>query len=57
MTEDVPNAFVQTLIELNQDNDKFIMIRESLVKMFIDISQTTHENFVTFENNKPVIYA
>ena len=55
MTNDVPNAFVQTPIP--QDGEKFIMkIRGKLVDMLVEISPETYEPFIVYEGNKRVLY-
>ena len=51
MTNDVPNAFVQTPI--SQDGEKFIMkIRGKLVDMLVEISPETYEPFIVYKGNK-----
>jgi hypothetical protein len=55
MTNDVPNAFVQTPIP--QDGEKIIMkIRGQLVDLLLEIAPESYEPFIVHENNKMVLY-
>jgi hypothetical protein len=55
MTADIPNAFVQTKID--QDEEKIIMkIRGPLVDMLLEIDEQTYKDYVTVEGNEKVLY-
>jgi hypothetical protein len=55
MTNDVPNAFVQTPIP--QDGEKIIMkIRGQLVDLLLEIAPETYEPYIVYKANKPVLY-
>jgi hypothetical protein len=55
MTNDVPNAFVQTPIP--QDGDKIIMkIRGQLVDLLLEIAPEAYKPYIVYENNKMVLY-
>lgn len=55
MTADIPNAFVQTDIDL--DGERIIMkIRGALVDMLVDIAPDAYAEFVTFQHGQKVLY-
>jgi hypothetical protein len=55
MTNDIPNAFVQTPIP--QDGEKIIMeIRGQLVDLLLEIAPETYETYIVYKANKPVLY-
>ena len=55
MTNDVPNAFVQTPVP--QDGEKIIMkIQGQLVGLLLEIAPESYEPFIVYENNKMVLY-
>jgi hypothetical protein len=55
MTVDIPNAFVQTKLDNNQD--KVIMkIRGILVDMLIEINPEMYRSYIVYEGNNRVIY-
>jgi hypothetical protein len=55
MMNDVPNAFVQTLIP--QDREKIIMkIRGQLVDLLLEIAPETYEPYIVYKANKAVLY-
>jgi hypothetical protein len=56
MSADIPNAFVQTDME-NNNNEKMMMkIRGPLVDMLVDIDKELYESYVVQENNDKVLY-
>ena len=55
MTVDIPNAFVQTKLDNNQE--KVIMkIRGILVDMLIEINPEMYRSYIVYEGNNRVIY-
>ena len=57
MTLDVPNAFVQTTVPQEEDDEKIIMkIRGALVDMLLEISPETYSDYVIQEGKSKVIY-
>jgi hypothetical protein len=55
MTNDVPNAFVQTPVP--QGGDKIVMkLRGQLVDLLVEIAPETYEPFIVYEGNKKVLY-
>ena len=57
MTNDIPNAFVQTTIDQSEAKEKTIMkIRGTLVDILVEISPETYSNYVYYENGQKVIY-
>ena len=57
MTLDVPNAFVQTTVPQEEDDEKIIMkIRGALVDMLLEISPETYSDYVIQEGKSKIIY-
>jgi hypothetical protein len=60
MTNDVPNAFIQTVIAANGDrgNDKIVMkLTGVVVDLLIEMAPEVYEGFVVLANGKKVLYA
>jgi len=60
MTNDVPNAFIQAVIEANGDkgNDKIVMMKLTgvVVDLLIELAPEIYNDFVVLENGKKVLY-
>ena len=56
-TVDIPNAFIQTDVNDNEDGTWVIMkIRGPLVDMLVDLAPKTYANYVTFEDKSKILY-
>ena len=58
MTNDIPNAFIQTHLEADpEDKDRIIMkITGVLVDMLVELAPEEYGPFVVIENGKKVLY-
>jgi hypothetical protein len=53
MTADIPNAFVQTDIPYNKNDEKIVMkMRGPLVDMLVDLDPDTYKDYVIYEGHK-----
>jgi hypothetical protein len=53
MTADIPNAFVQTDIPYNENDEKIVMkMRGPLVDMLVDLDLDTYKDYVVYEGHK-----
>jgi hypothetical protein len=56
MTADIPNAFIQTNMDINSKEKVIMKIRGSLVDILVSMDPTTYKEYVTQEGNHKVLY-
>jgi Reverse transcriptase (RNA-dependent DNA polymerase) len=56
MTTDIPNAFIQTNMDINSKEKVIMKIRGSLVDILVSMDPTTYNEYVTQEGNHKVLY-
>jgi hypothetical protein len=56
MTVDIPNAFVQTDMEVVGNERVMLKIRGPLVDILVLLDAEMYQNYVVFENNVKLIY-
>ena len=57
MTADVPNAFIQTQMPIEEGKEKVIMKTTGvLVDLIVEMASKVYGPFITFENGKKVIF-
>jgi Reverse transcriptase (RNA-dependent DNA polymerase) len=56
MTLDIPNAFVQTDMEVNGNERVMMKIRGPLVDMLVSLDAEMYQDYVVIENNMKVLY-